>query len=87
MIEDYSDKIIILTTYNAENEDWDKIKQFNIMLRGNFILEVYTYNDIKECTARDIKCYYGIPISTWHEARALITLGVCYLLIAPPLTH
>jgi hypothetical protein len=45
---------------------------------------VATVRDIKECKRRDIKCYYGFPISSFYELNALKALGVCYFKLAAP---
>lgn len=83
-IDKYPEAAIILECDNIAI-NWAEIKAYNSKAQGNFILalsDVYVCEQAKE---RGIKFYHIKPVSTYYDLKALIDLGVCYVIPAAPL--
>lgn len=86
LIEKYPDKTIICQIYfHQENIDWAALKNASVLAKGNFICCVGTWAQIQECKANGLKFYYGFPIQTFEELRALKHHGACYVRLGAPL--
>lgn len=85
LIEEYPDKDIILMCYYNEITDWKKIEQWNILSRQHFIMCLSSISDAQECKARNIPFYFGYPVKTYYELRAMKDLGVRYVRLGEPL--
>lgn len=86
--EDYPTANIILElNQDVSEEMWRELYGFNILGQGKFICCVENLDQIYKCQENDIKCYYGYPVNSFYELRALKDLNVCYVRLAPPLTH
>ena len=85
LIEQYPEKDIILMVYYNEIVDWKKIEQWNILSQGHFILCLSLISDAEECKERNIPFYFGYPVKTYYELRAMKELGVRYVRLGEPL--
>lgn len=85
LIEKYPGKDIILMCYYNEITDWKKIEQWNILSRQHFIMCLSSISDAQECKARNIPFYFGYPVKTYYELRAMKDLGVRYVRLGEPL--
>lgn len=85
LIEKYPEATIILMCYPGEEIDWEDCKKWNILSRDKFIMCVSTMDDCLLCKDKGFKFYYGYPIKTFYELRALQGLGVCYVRLAEPI--
>ena len=87
LIEKYPDKEIILVFPIIKDDkfDWNEIKNYNVLSKDTLVCCVRTHEDINECKAQEIShFYYGYPIGSFYDLRALKDLGVCYLVIDMP---
>jgi hypothetical protein len=86
--EDYPTADIILELANDDSEiDWAALKNYNILSQGRFICCVSNLLQMEACKQLNIKFYYGYPVSSFYELNSLKDLGVCYIRLAPPLSH
>lgn len=85
--EKYPDATIILNTFTNEEIDWNTLVQYNALLKGRLVLEVNNYLEMMGCKEHNLKFYSVWPVCQWAEANNLKELGVCYILLSPPLTH
>ena len=86
LIEKYPNKTIICQIYSYVDEiDWKALVEASILAKGNFICCVGSYRMIMECIARELKFYYGFPITTFWELESLRDLGVEYVRLGAPL--
>lgn len=88
-IEKYPDKDIILCLVTPKDMeiDWDKIKEYNTMLRGHLICALTNADMVEKCKEIGTRYYFLFSASSWYELQAMKDLGVCYVYLAPPLTH
>ncbi len=80
----------ILTITNKEdlsNIKWNEIEQYNIMTQKKLIIETDSFNIMDACKALDIKFFYGIPVNSFYDVKALMDYGCCDIRIDSPLTH
>ena len=79
----YPDKTIILQfiphQVQTEEIDWNDIRQYAIICQGRLICCLHDLSLADRCKELDIKFYWGYPVETFDELRALKTLGVCYV--------
>lgn len=84
----YPDKKLILS-YNFLTTDdeinWDEIRRFYVLARQKLVLCLDEIEDCQIAKELNIPFYYGFPVSSWAEIRALQELGVAYLCITAPL--
>ena len=85
LIEQYPNATIILMCYPGEEINWEDCNKWKILSRDKFILCVSTMDDCLACKEREFQFYYGYPVKTFYELRALHELGVCYVRVAEPL--
>ena len=87
LIEQYPDKTIILDLDSENSIDWNLIKEFNIMSKGNFA--ICLYDDAKAKIAREnkIKFYFGFIVTTWYDLNNHVRLGASYVRLGSPLIH
>ena len=78
-------KTIILEMLTTKEKDWNEIIQNNTLCKEDFILCIASIEDAKIANNLKIKWYWGYPVSTFYEAKALERLGSCYLKIGAPL--
>lgn len=93
LIERYPKATIILDLnkqyeFNETDEtSWADIIMYNDLAKNNFICCTETLFQMNYCKENNLKFYYGFPINSFYELQSLKKLGVCYLRLAPPLTH
>lgn len=91
--EDYPDKNIILDLNVEQGFDpsdesiWNELRSFSVLGQGKFICCVEDLFQMEKCKELDIKFYYGYPVNSFYELNALVLCGVCYVRVAPPLSH
>lgn len=81
---DYPDKMIILEVSN--DQDISKEIEQYAQVSENFCCCIYDLQAYMWYKERNIKFYYGYPISTYYDVYGLIDLGVEYIKIMAPLT-
>lgn len=80
----------VLTITSQEDKSkikWDKIEQFNTMTQNKLIIETDSFDIMDACKALNIKFFYGIPVNSFSEVRALMDYGCSDVKIDAPLTH
>lgn len=84
-IELYPDKKYIIKIPKGIEVNYDDIAALASQGRIILALSEMTQEVITACRARNLKYYWGYPITSWYEYRALIDLGVSELLLGAPL--
>ena len=84
LIENYSDKIIVLDVPGAES-DWTTWKMYSEKFAG-FHIALHDLGRAKEFNQNDIKWYWPYPITSFYELGMLVNLHPSYLLIGQSLT-
>lgn len=93
LIERYPKATIILQLNQSfdfdeqDEQNWNYIKMYNELAQERFICCAETLFQMEKCKENNIKFYYGFPVTTFYELNSLKDLGVCYLRLAPPLSH
>lgn len=82
--ETHNDKIMVLYL-NSKFIDWEKIRECNILTRGNLICCAYTIDHLKEAKKYNLKVFHFTPVKTYYDLQALKELGVCYIKVDAPL--
>ena len=87
IFEQYPDKTVILSLQPRENRtiDWEELKNYNTLARNKLITEAFEGWEILKSIENGIPSYSGLPVTAFHQARALVHMGVCYLNIDAPL--
>ena len=86
LAEQYPNKTIILLRSSFDDElVWKEIKEYNILTHGKLLLCLGSMSDCEAAKENDVKFYFGFPANTWYELRAMIDIGVSYVLIGAPL--
>lgn len=87
IFEKYPDKTIILSLQPRENRiiDWEELKNYNTLSRNKLITEAFESWEILNSINNGIPSYSGLPVTAFHQAKALVHMGVCYLNIDAPL--
>ena len=85
LIENYPEATIILMCYPGEEINWLDCDKWKILSRDKFIMCVSTFEDMQACKDNGFQFYFGYPIKTFYELRALKEMGVCYVRLAEPL--
>lgn len=87
LYEKYPTKTFILSLFpRKELEiDWTELNNYNTLSRGKLILEAYESWEIIEADKNNIPVYSGNPVTTFYQAKTLIGMNVCYLLVDAPL--
>lgn len=85
-IPDYIDynKPIIIDCFEADI-DWKQMKIYHTLCRSGFYLCVSSPDDARKANDMGIDWYWGFPITSFYEARAIILLGSKYVKLGPPL--
>ena len=90
LIDDYIVDIIVKIYYHETDIDWKYLSAMDKMLKSKsrkMIICLSDLENIKDCKKHDIDFYYGFPVSSFYQMRALVEAGVCAARLAPPLTH
>lgn len=83
--EQYPGKTIILIQYANDELDMEDIKTWKILCRDNFMVCLSNLIYVPELKRLDVRWYWGFPISTYFELRAIKDMGACYIKLAAPL--
>lgn len=82
IIHDYPNKTYILDCFGVDMiENWDEIKQFNVMAQNNLILKVANIGMLRACQENDIKRFFGYPILSFYELNSFMMIGVEYVIL------
>ena len=84
LIEDYSDKTIILDV-PGEESDWTNWSMYDDSF-SEFYIALHKLHRAAEFNSKNIKWYWPYQITTFYELKMIINLRPSYLLIGPPLT-
>lgn len=85
-IEKYPMAVLILVHSSLDDEiNWNEIKDYSVLARGNFIFCVDTVQDCIAAEELEIKHYHNAAVKTPYELNALKNLNVCYALVDAPL--
>lgn len=87
LIKEYPNKEIILGFPVAKEKDfdWKEIEEYNILSQDNLICCLREGSDIWECKKHNIThYYYGYPLGSFYDLKALAAVGVCYLVVDMP---
>lgn len=84
MIEDYSEKTIILDVPKDE-EDWNTWQLYTEKF-NNFYIALHNLMRSNEFNKANIKWYWPYPITSFYELQKIIELKPSYLMIGPPLS-
>ena len=84
LVEDYSDKTIILDVPGKESE-WPTWEMYNEKF-DEFYIALHDLSRADEFNLMGIKWYWPYPITTYYEMEMIVDLHPSYLLIGPPLT-
>lgn len=80
-------KTYIIDLYNTPIEEIkiDELKELAILTKNNLVLCVYS--SAQRDLAKEINCpfYYGYPINTWGDLRAVAAEQACYVILDEPL--
>ena len=79
--------LTILSNTNKDLIDWQKIENYNKMLQNKLIIETDSFDIMNLCKSLNIKFFYGIPINSFYDLKALVDYGCYYIKIDAPLTH
>ena len=71
----------------TDEQAWDEIRINQVLSQGHLICCVESLKQINKCKELNLKFYYGYPINSFYELHSLVDLGVCYVRLAPPLSH
>lgn len=87
LFEKYPDAEIVIIIHREKDEKfkWDEIRQWNILSRGKLVLCLQSLTDAEECKKLNVPFYWGYPVSTYYDLRALKELGVAYVRLDAPL--
>lgn len=81
-------RTIILRIANADTPDWDKIEEYNNILRNHFKLALQTIPHCYEAKKRDLNFYLDTPINDFPHLNYLIkTIGVSEVIPGSTLSH
>ena len=85
-IPDYLEykKPIIIDCYDTEI-NWNQMLVYQKLCRNGFYLCLSKIEDAKNANDLKIDWYWGYSVSTFYEAKGLITLGSKYLKLGAPL--
>ena len=86
LIEKYPKATIIvqISGHNGET-NWKDICDWHILSRHQLILCLGSVEDIQKSVELHIPCFYGYPITTYTDLRAVMRLGVSYVRLGAPL--
>ena len=82
--------VIVKITYHEADVDWKYLAVMGKMMESKgrtLIICLSDINDIAVCKKNDLKFYWGYPVNSFYQLRALVDAGVCAVRLAPPLTH
>lgn len=88
LVERYPNKIITLLRryeHNAENINWEEIKNYNILLKEKFLFGVSSLEELYTGISLGIQCFFLLPARTFRELRNLKEIGVCQIIVDTPL--
>lgn len=87
LFEKYPNAEVVITIHREKDErfKWDEIRQWNILSRGKLVLCLQSLADAEECKKLNVPFYWGYPVSTYYDLRALKELGVMYVRLDAPL--
>lgn len=85
LIDNYPNATIILMCYPGEEINWADCDKWRILSKDKFIMCVSTFDDMQACKDNGFQFYFGYPIKTFYELRALKEMGVCYVRLAEPI--
>ena len=85
---EYPETMIILeiTDENLDNLDYMNMVEQYGEASENFCCCIYNLKEINWFKIRNIKFYYGYPVSSYYDVRGLVDIGVEYIKIIAPLT-
>ena len=65
--------------------DWQEINDYNIICRGRLIYCFRKIEDVAKCKEINLRFYWGFPVVTYEDLRALRDIGACYVRAEGPL--
>ena len=77
----------ILSDTDKNLIDWQKIQNYNKMLKENLIIETNSFDIMNACKQINVKFFYCIPVNNFYDLKALVDFGSYYAKIDAPLTH
>ena len=80
-------KIIYVENWEEEKNDWPELGKMAKKFPGRLCVCLRNIESSKYCDEYDLEYYYGFRVCSFIEARALVNLGVSYLVLGAPLTH
>ena len=66
---------------------WEEIESYNKMTQGKIIIETDSFDIMDACKLFGLKFFYGVPINTLYDLKALVDYGCSDVRIDAPLTH
>ena len=84
LIENYSDKTIILDVPNQE-EDWSNWQMYNEKF-SEFYIALHDLSRADAFNVMGIKWFWPFPITTFYELSMVIDLHPSYIMLGPPLS-
>lgn len=80
LILKYPEKTFILVHHIDEGEiNWEDIRKWNLLTKGNFILCSYNPTDIIKAIEMDIQTYFGLSVNDYETLDTLAKMGVKYV--------
>lgn len=80
-------RIIYVENWEEEKNDWAALGKLAEKFPGRLCVCLRNLESHTNCDKYNIKFYYGFRVCTFVEVRALVDLGVSYLVLGAPLTH
>lgn len=84
LIENYSDKAIILDVPNQE-EDWDNWQMYSEKF-AEFYIALHDLSRADAFNVMNIKWFWPFPITSFYELSMIIDLRPSYIMLGPPLS-
>ena len=79
--------IITILKENKDTINWNQLEQYNKMTQNKIIIETDSFDIMDVCKLYNIKYFYGVPVNTLYELKALVDYGCSDARIDAPLTH
>lgn len=82
---DYPDKTIILVQHPGDMLDYEELNTFKTLTKDHFIVCLSKLTFIKDLNYTEIPWYWGFPVTSFYQLRALKELGACYVILDAPI--
>lgn len=85
LADEYPGKTIILVQYTGDELNGDDLATWKILTKDHFIVCLSNLAYVVDMKRLEIPWYWGFPVTSFYQLRALKEMGACYAKLDAPI--